>query len=48
MHIWPIKFVMVVGLLFFLVQTLLNALEKFKRLKSPEEKAESISSDDFL
>jgi TRAP-type C4-dicarboxylate transport system permease small subunit len=48
MHIWPIKFVMVVGLLFFLVQTLLNALEKFKRLKSPVEKAESISSDDFL
>jgi TRAP-type C4-dicarboxylate transport system permease small subunit len=48
MHIWPIKFIMVIGLLFFLVQTLLNVVEKFKHLKTPVDKTESISSDDFL
>jgi len=47
-HIWPVKFIMVIGLLFFLVQILLNTLEKLKHLKTPMDKTESISSDEFL
>jgi TRAP-type C4-dicarboxylate transport system permease small subunit len=32
MHIWPVKFIMVIGLTFFFVQTLINAVEAVKKL----------------
>lgn len=32
MHIWPVKFVMVIGLIFFFVQTLINTIEAVKKL----------------
>jgi TRAP-type C4-dicarboxylate transport system permease small subunit len=32
MHIWPVKFVMVIGLIFFFVQTLINTVEAVKKL----------------
>ena len=37
MHIWPVKFIMVVGLIFFFAQTLINFLEKIKKIKSTEQ-----------
>ncbi len=48
MRIWPVKFVMAIGLLFFLVQTLLNTLDKIKHLRTPVDKTEPADSDDFL
>ena len=32
-YIWPVKFIMVIGLLFFFVQTLINTVEAAKRIK---------------
>jgi len=48
MHIWPVKFIMVIGLFFFLIQTLLNALEKIKHLRTSVDKTQTIRTDDFL
>ena len=47
MHIWPVKFFMVIGLFFFFVQTLHNTLDKFKNLKSPAAKNQSDSPEDI-
>lgn len=33
LHIWPVKFVMVIGLIFFWIQTLINTVEAAKKLK---------------
>lgn len=33
LHIWPVKFIMVAGLIFFWIQTLINAVEAVKKLK---------------
>jgi len=32
MHLWPVKFIMVIGLIFFFVQTLINTVETVKKL----------------
>lgn len=36
LHIWPVKFVMVIGLIFFLFQTLLNTADAVRKLKKPD------------
>jgi len=33
LHIWPVKFIMVVGLVFFFFQTLVNTIDAAKKLK---------------
>lgn len=33
LHTWPVKFIMVVGILFFFFQTLVNTIEAAKKLK---------------
>jgi TRAP-type C4-dicarboxylate transport system permease small subunit len=33
LHIWPVKFIMVVGLLFFWIQTLINTVDTAKQFK---------------
>jgi len=33
LHIWPVKFVMVIGVVFFLSQTLVNLVDALKGLK---------------
>jgi TRAP-type C4-dicarboxylate transport system permease small subunit len=48
MHIWPVKFIMVVGLIFFFAQTLINTLGKTKKLKPSKDKTHSFSSDDLF
>ena len=37
LHIWPVKFLMVVGLFFFLIQTIANLAEAIKKGGSSEE-----------
>jgi C4-dicarboxylate transporter DctQ subunit len=47
MHIWPIKFIMVIGLFFFFVQTLQNTLDKINNLKSPTRETRTSIPEDF-
>ena len=39
MHIWPVKFIMVIGLIFFFAQTVINALEKVKNLTPNKDRS---------
>ena len=47
MHIWPVKFIMVIGTFFFFVQTLLNMLEKIRNLKSAGHETRTSLPEDF-
>jgi len=37
LHIWPVKFLMVLGLIFFWIQTLINTVEAAKKLKKVDK-----------
>ncbi|NNK96523.1 MAG: TRAP transporter small permease, partial [Desulfobacterales bacterium] len=37
LHIWPVKFLMVIGLFFFLIQTIANLAEAIRKGKSSDE-----------
>jgi len=37
LHIWPVKFLMVIGLIFFWIQTLINTVEAAKKLKKVDK-----------
>jgi len=37
LYIWPVKFLMVVGLIFFWVQTLINSMEEAKKLNKSKK-----------
>jgi len=38
LHIWPVKFIMVIGLVFFFFQTLVNTIDVAKKLKKDNPK----------
>jgi TRAP-type C4-dicarboxylate transport system permease small subunit len=48
MHIWPVKFIMVIGLIFFFTQTLINTLETLKKVKTSKDKTRSIGSEELF